>query len=121
MNYEKHILQILTAVGKRGISMAALSKHVFNLSSTFFFQPDLQEVKAEVQKFVRRNTGSRQSLLERAGRRGWYRLNTASSSFARQQMLDFEGADAETETEKTEKPSTDLSLSLFGEDESFLP
>ncbi|MBR1485587.1 MAG: hypothetical protein IJ612_07870 [Prevotella sp.] len=121
MHYEQQILQILTAVGERGISMAALAKHVFNLSSTFFYQPDLQEVKAEVQKFVRRNTGSRQSLLEHAERRGWYRLNTASSSFARQLMLDFEGADADTDVEKPAKAAPDLSLSLFGEEESPLP
>ena len=110
--YEQQILKILSKVGERGIHVALLTKHVYNLNSTLFFQPDLQELHHAVQQYLLRNSKSPQSLVESTGRRGYYRLNTQGSADARQLMLEFRD-DQETEETESEKPLKDLSLNLF--------
>lgn len=101
------------AVGERGISVAALTKHVYNQNSTFFSQPDLQEIKQYVQQYLLRNSKSAQSLVEHTGRRGYYRLNTRNSADARQLLLDFREEAKEEVEKKEEAPRQDLSLSLW--------
>ncbi len=113
--YEQQILRILTDVGERGISVALLAKHIYNLNCTLFFQPDVQEVRQEVQQYLLKNSKSSQSLIESTGRRGYYRLNTKGSDDARQLMFEFREEQPLEETE-SEKPRQDLSLSLFGDD-----
>jgi hypothetical protein len=113
--YEQQILKILTDVGGRGISVSLLAKHVYNMNCTLFSQPDLQEVHLQVRQFLLRNSKSPQSLVESTGRRGYYRLNTQGSAYARQLMLDFRDDEPEEDSE-SEKPRQDLSLSLFGDD-----
>jgi len=110
--YEQQILRILTEVGQRGISVALLAKHVYNMNCTLFFQPDLQEIHQFVQQYLLRNSKLPQSLIESTGRRGYYRLNTQNSADARQLMLDFrdEVMDEEPEQEMTKE---DKSLFLF--------
>jgi len=110
--YERQILRILTAVGERGISVALLAKHLYNLNSTLFYQPDLQELHQFVQQYLLRNSKLPQSLIESTGRRGFYRLNTQNSADARQLMLEFRDSTEESEIE-AEKPKEDLSLDLF--------
>jgi len=113
MSYDQQILQILSEVGERGISVSALSKHVYNLNCTLFSQPDLQDVHQYVQQYLLKNSKSSQSLIESTGRRGYYRLNTQNNADARQMMLDFRD-EIKTENEvEEEKPQQDLSLSLF--------
>lgn len=92
--------------------MSMLAKHVYNLNCTLFSQPDLQEVKQFVQQYLLKNSKSPQSLIESTGRRGYYRLNTGNNADARQLMLEFREESVEEEPE-IEKPSQDLSLSLF--------
>ena len=92
--------------------MSMLAKHVYNLNCTLFSQPDLQEVKQFVQQYLLKNSKSPQSLIESTGRRGYYRLNTGNNADARQLMLEFCEESVEEEPE-IEKPSQDLSLSLF--------
>ena len=58
--YEQQILRILTEVGQRGISVALLTKHLYNLNCTLFFQPDLQEIRQFVQQYLLRNSNSAQ-------------------------------------------------------------
>ena len=115
MTYDKQILQILTAVGEQGIGVQQLAKHVYNLNNTLFTQPDMQEVHGYVQQFLLRNSKSQQSLIERTERRGYYRLNTQNNADARQLMLSFSDyqAEADEEEKKEERPTADLSLSLF--------
>ena len=110
--YEQQILRILSEVGERGISVALLAKHVYNLNCTLFAQPDLQEVRQSVQQYLLRNSKSSQSLIESTGRRGYYRLNTTGSADARQLMFDFREDQPAPEPE-TDQPQQDLSLSLF--------
>ncbi len=112
MTYDQQILQILSEVGERGISVAVLAKHLYNLNSTFFFSPDLQDIRQYVQQFLLRNSKSAQSLIERTDKRGCYRLNTQGSADARQLMLNFR--DEKPAVQAQEEPaSEDLSLSLF--------
>jgi hypothetical protein len=113
MTYEQQILHILSEVGERGISVSLLAKHVYNLNSTLFSQPDLQEVKQFVQQYLLKNSKSSLSLIESTGRRGYYRLNTQNNADARQLMLEFREEEIEMEEVEEEKPKQDLSLSLF--------
>ena len=113
MNYEQQILHILSEVGERGISVSALSKHLYNLNCTLFSQPDLQEVKQLVQQYLLKNSKSPQSIIESTGRRGYYRLNTGNNADARQLMLEFREEEIKQEEVEEEKPQQDFSLNLF--------
>ena len=111
MTYDKQILQILTDVGERGISVQSLAKHVYNMNCTFFAMPDYEEVRGYVQQYLLKNSKSQQSLIESTGQRGCYRLNTAGSKDAQQLMLLFRD-----ETVANDEPTMsqeDLSLDLF--------
>jgi hypothetical protein len=119
MTYDQQIFHILTQVGERGISGALLAKHLYNQNCTFFSQPDLQELQQYVRQFLFRNSRSPQSLLENAGRRGYYRLNTGNSADARQLMLQFSEDEEESESTFQKTSPKDFSLSLFNDDECF--
>ena len=112
MTYDSQILQILTEVGKKGISVQLLSKNLYNLNSTLFYTPDYEEIRSYVQQYLLKNSKSAQSLVESTGRRGYYRLNTQNNADARQLVLKFKES-SNIQDEKEEKPSVDLSLSLF--------
>lgn len=111
MTYDKQILQILTEVGERGISVQLMAKHIYNLNSSFFFTPDYEEIRTYVQQYLLKNSKSDLSLIESTGQRGYYRLNTQHNADARQLMIEFRES-RQTE-EKEEKPAVDLSLDLF--------
>ena len=111
MTYDRQILQILTEVGEKGISVQLLAKHVYNLNSSLFFTPDLNEIHAYVQQYLLKNSKSPLSLIEATGKRGFYRLNTQNNADARQLMIEFK--DSKQPEEKEEKPMIDLSLDLF--------
>ena len=106
-------MQILTAVGERGISVQSLAKHVFNQSNSLFAASNLQDIHQYVQQYLLKNCKSRQSLIESTGRRGYYRLNTQNNADARQLLIEFrEERQQEPEKGGTERPR-DLSLNLF--------
>lgn len=114
MTLEQQILQILSHVGERGISVSSLTKHVYNHYNTLFSQPDFQQIYALVQQYLSKNSKSPHALIENAGRRGFYRLNTQGSADARQLMLNFLEEQQPEEVElEAEKPNQDFSLSLF--------
>ena len=100
MTYDRQILEILTDVGEKGISVQLLSKHVFNKNASLY-----------VQQFLLKNSKSPSSLIESMDRRGYYRLNTQNNPDARQLMIEFR--EEQIIDEKEEKPSKDLSLDLF--------
>jgi hypothetical protein len=110
LNTDKQILEILTRAGERGLSVQAISKHVYNMNRTFFSTPDMEEIKSYVQQYLLKNSKSAQSLIESTGQRGCYRLNTKGSQDALQLMLQFRDEQQPQEEEKTVQ---DLSLSLF--------
>lgn len=111
MIYDRQILKILTDIGDKGISVQLLSKNVYNLNSTLFFTPDLDEIRSYVQQYLLKNSKSPTSLVESMGRRGYYRLNTQNNADARQLLIEFR--DEAKSEEKEEKPKVDLSLNLF--------
>ena len=110
MTYDRQILQILTEVGEKGINVQLLAKHLYNMNSTLFSSPDIEEIRSYVQQYLLKNSKSAQSLIESTGRRGYYRLNTQNNADARQLLLEFREPVTE---EKEERPTVDLSLSLF--------
>ena len=112
MTYDRQILRILSDVDERGISVQLLSKNLYNLNSTLFYTPDFEEIRSYVQQYLLKNSKSAQSLVESTGRRGYYRLNTQNNADARQLVLKFKES-SNIQDEKEEKPSVDLSLSLF--------
>lgn len=111
MTYDKQILQILTEVGEKGISVQQMAKHLYNLNSSLFFTFDFDEIRTYVQQYLLKNSKLPQSLIESTGQRGYYRLNTQHNADARQLMIEFRES-RQTE-EKEEKPAVDLSLNLF--------
>lgn len=111
-SYEQHILTVLAEAGNVGISVKNLSKHVFNMSSTLFEKPDMNDVRRQVRLFLARNTKGHDPLIEHTGQWGRYRLNTTRLETARHPMFNF------TETEEKEdvpkaREQQDLSLRLF--------
>ena len=112
MTYDQQILDILTAVGEKGISVQLLAKHVYNNNLSFFFTPNLEEIRAYIQQYLLKNSKQPSSLIEKMERRGYYRLNTQNNPDARQLMIEFKEERQQSE-EKEEKSSQDLSLDLF--------
>ena len=115
MSYERQILQILAEVGTRGISARALVKHVYNMNCTLFGTPDMDELKRSVRSYLAGQLRHKYPLVERTGRRGYYRLNTNGSAQARQLLLEFGSEPNAGDTPAEEKPELqqDQSLSLF--------
>ena len=111
MTYDKQILQILTEVGEKGISVQLMAKHLYNLNSSLFFTPDYEEIRTYVQQYLLKNSKSSLSLIEATGKRGFYRLNTQNNADARQLMIEFRETHQPEDNE--EKPAVDLSLDLF--------
>ena len=109
--YDKHILQILSEVGDKGISVQNLAKHVYNCCCGLFSVTDISEVHKYVQAYLLKNSKSSSSLIVSTGKRGYYRLNDKSQD-AQQLMLSFKDAQVE-ELAEQEKPQVDLSLNLF--------
>ncbi len=112
MTYDRQILEILTDVGERGISVQLLAKHLYNLNTSLFFTPNLEEIRLYVQQFLLKNSKSPLSLIESMDKRGFYRLNTQNNSDARQLIIEFR-EERQSDENKEEKPTQDLSLDLF--------
>lgn len=110
MTYDQQILDILTAVGEKGISVQLLAKHVYNNNLSFFFTPNLEEIRAYIQQYLLKNSKLPSSLIEKMERRGYYRLNTQNNPDARQLLIDFR--EESLPNDKEERPDTDVDLSL---------
>ncbi len=110
--YEQQILRILLDVGARGISINKLAKHVYNHFSTFFYQPDLEEIHRFTQQYLRKQARQPKGIIERAEKRGYYRLNTRNAAAIRKLRQQF-APEAEKEEECEKKQEEDRSLSLF--------
>lgn len=110
MTYDQQILDILTAVGEKGISVQLLAKHVYNSNLSFFFTPNLEEIRVYIQQYLLKNSKQPSSLIEKMERRGYYRLNTQNNPDARQLLIDFR--EESLPCDKEERPDTDVDLSL---------
>jgi len=108
LDYDRKILQFLTEAGEAGLSVQKLTRHVFNACNTFFETVSLEEVRRYVQSYLLRNSKNPDSIIQKTGTRGYYRLNPNNQE-SRQLMLLFQ----DDEPEDDPKPQEDLSLSLF--------
>ena len=88
VTYDRYIIKVMVKIGDKGISLRNLVRSVYNLSSTFFFTPDYDDVYRHVQQFVLKNSKTPSSAIERMGVRRYYRLNK-KSNVAEQLMLQF--------------------------------
>ena len=111
--YEQQILKIFSDVGRRGISVHLLAKHVYNMNCTLFEQPEIKEVVRETRNYVVRNSSGKQPILERTDRWGFYRLNNKGQREAQQLLPGFQ--DEDTAEQEEEKPPQDFSLNLFAD------
>ena len=109
LDYDRHILRILTEAGETGISVQKLSLHVYNASNSLFESASLEEVRRYVQQYLLRNSKSQESIIESTGQRGYYRLNLRSQE-SQQLMLMFRDDMDEVDDSPEVK---DLSLDLF--------
>lgn len=111
--YKQQVLKILMEVGERGMSASLLSKHVYNLNCSLFYQPDVDGIRRWVWSFLQRNARSKHPLIERTGRYGYYRLTRRGITFVRQLLLSQSGNDEEEETASPEQRPVDTSPGLF--------
>jgi len=109
LEYDKHILRILAEAGGSGLSVQKITRHVFNVSNTFFNVVVFEDVHKYVQSYLLRNSKSPDSIIERMEARGMYRLNLKSGT-TQQMMLQFVD---KQEKEPSDKIPEDQSLSLF--------
>lgn len=111
MTYDSQIIQILTEVGEQGISVQSMTRHLYNMNVSLFAAVDIEEIRNYVQQYLLKNSKSPQSLIERTGRRGYYRLNIQNNADARQLLLEFRSHISQEEMPVPSVP--DLSLELF--------
>lgn len=109
MNYDHEILFVLTEAGEKGLSVKKIARHVFNNRNGLFDVVPFEDVYNHVAGYLKRNSKSNDSIIERTGVRGVYRLNQSNTS--RQLCFDFKSEDMEM-TDK-DKTTEDNSLSLF--------
>ena len=107
LDYDNKIILVLKEAGDRGLSVQKIARHVFNASNSFFETIEFEEIRRYVQNYLLKNSKSSDSLFEKVGPKGVYRINPNSAEM-QQLMLLFTD-----ETDEAEKPSIDLSLSLF--------
>lgn len=109
MNYDHEILFILNEAGTKGLSVQKIARHVFNNHTNFFESVSYDEIHRCVAAFLKRNSRTADSIIERTDVRGVYRINLFNTS--RQLYFDFK--DEVNETNEAEKTCEDKSLSLF--------
>lgn len=116
MTYDQQILKVLLIAGDKGISVQMLSKHLYNMNCSLFYVPDYMEIHNYVKQYILRNLKSPRALIEHAGKRGLYRLNSDRSIEVGQLVLEFTPnvTNIESADEVSEKRvSDDFSLDLF--------
>jgi len=78
MNIDREIYNVLSMAGRKGLPAKKLALHVYNACNGFFSQIDFNDIYKYVRNFIRRNSKGLHSLVERAGKRGYYRLRKDS-------------------------------------------
>ncbi len=83
MTYEKEIVNILLAAGRRGLPVAKIARHVHHEVNSLFEQVSYEEVHRSVGSFVRRHAHTKSPLFKHTSRYGYYRLNKRSARYKR--------------------------------------
>ena len=81
MDYEKEIVAILLEAGRNGLALRKIARHVFNMRNSLFEQLEYEDVHADVQKYIRKNSRDSRSLIRHTAKRGCYRLNKNSEKY----------------------------------------
>ena len=94
MKYEKEILLILREADPNvGLPLSSIVRNVFNMTACDLFSArTYDDVYADVQKDLRVESSIRGSYVEKADKRGFYRLNRNSQK-TQQMLLEFEVAE----------------------------
>lgn len=109
MNYDSEILYVLHEAGANGLSVQKITRHVFNNRNTLFDTISFEDVYRYVSAYLKRNSKNTNSIIEKTGTRGIYRINTSAKN-TQQLMFDFKDNDVAENKTKIEE---DKSLSLF--------
>lgn len=88
-NYEHEILIILKEVGPSGMPLRRIALNVYNIKNSLFYPLDKHEVYDDVADYLRTQSTIKDSPIEKASQRGWYKLNYESTQL-RQLLLDFQ-------------------------------
>ena len=111
MNYGQDITRVLCEAGDDGLPVKKIVRHIYNEYNGLFNTTSYEDVYKRVMAFVQKNSKAKNSILEKTGKWGHYRINKASNK-ASQLMLEFDNDNAvQQEAEKTAE--RDNSLSLF--------
>ena len=110
MKYEQDIIRLLYEAGDDGLSVKKMVMHVYNLHNGLFEKVSYQVIQKDIIAYIKRNNKSKNGLLEKTGRRGYYRLSSNMYN-SLQLMLDF--SDYEESDKGEDKKDIDRSLSLF--------
>ena len=79
MNYDSEILFVLTEAGEKGLSVKKIARHVFNNCNGLFDVVPFEDVYHYVACYLKRNSKSNDSIIERTSIRGVYRLNQSNT------------------------------------------
>jgi len=109
MNCDRDILQVLAEAGDKGLSLKKITMHVYNRVNGLFSTVDLEEVRRDVANYLVRSSRHENSLIERTGERGVYRINMSCKD-SNQLQFDFKDYKDEREDEKPFVEDTSLSL-----------
>ena len=54
MTYDEQILYLMAKVGDRGLSVNLIAKHLYNLNSSLFFTPNIEDIKNVINNFTKK-------------------------------------------------------------------
>jgi len=105
--YDRMIMLMLLESGKEGISVAQLSRKLYNENCSFFDDLDYEFFHQYVVSFLQRKSRMNQPTVVPAGTRGHYRIST---DCYQQLSLQFSDTEEEESSSETEEDSRQLSL-----------
>ena len=88
MTYDEQILYLMAKVGDRGLSVNLIAKHLYNLNSSLFFTPNIENIKRYVRTFLAKNSQTANSIILKMDKKGCYKLNPNTPA-VHQLMIDF--------------------------------
>ena len=78
----------MAKVGDRGLSVNLIAKHLYNLNSSLFFTPNIEDIKRYVRTFLAKNSQTANSIILKMDKKGCYKLNPNTPA-VHQLMIDF--------------------------------
>ena len=110
MTYDCLLFTLLSEAGQEGMSIALISRRLYNMNCSFYDTTDYDYIHKYVLSFVQKGNRSSQPLIAGTGIKGFYRIKTQLSE-TQQLMLNF--IDEAKMDEQEEELPTDKDESLF--------